>query len=586
MPRLLTALLVTVGVAGAAIVLVEFVHWMVLRVGRRSVLASDLARTAHRPFLATVTVFAVQQAVRAAAGDFPGRNGTLHALVILFIAAFAWLVAALVLVLEDVALARWRTDVPDNLKRRRIKTQIVILRRVTVAAIVILALGVELMTFPGIRALGASVLASAGLISVIAAVAAQSALGNVFAGLQLAFSDAVRVDDVVVVEGEWGRIEELTLTYVAVQIWDDRRLVLPTTYFTTKPFQNWTRTGSAVLGTAELDVDWSTEVEPLRTELRAVCEGSELWDGRVCVLQVTEATGGMIRLRALVSANDAPALWDLRCLVRERLVAWVWTHQRDSLPRVRADINAPHEPAPTKAPAETTPTKTPQTTPSPATPTEPAPPEPASTAKAPAAPAASRGPVSGGSTSPERVPAEPAPAEPILAGRAPAEKAPAGPASGGPASGGPGPGGPASGGPGPGGPGPGGPGPGGPGPGGPGPGGQVRDGRAPDRRAADRPVSGGPASGESVPGEPVPNESAPTAEAASRTGSRMRRTAKTGSGEPVPAGPGSPKAESTVSDDARVFSGGADAEARHAAFTGPDDPDGPSPEPGKVVADR
>jgi small-conductance mechanosensitive channel len=347
-PSVLIALLVVAGSAGAAFVLVEILHWSLARFGRRSSLAADLARTAHRPFLATVTLFAVQQAVRAAAGEFPGRGGVLHTLVILIIAGFAWLVAALLLVFEDLALARWRTDVPDNLKGRRIKTQVVMLRRVTVAAIVILAVGVALMTFPGIRALGASVLASAGLISVIAALAAQSTLGNVFAGLQLAFSDAVRVDDVVVVEGEWGRIEELTLTYVAVQIWDDRRLLLPTSYFTTKPFQNWTRTGSAVLGTAELDVDWSTPVEPLRVELRAICEGSPLWDGRVCVLQVTDAVGGLIRLRALVSANDSPSLWDLRCLVRERLVAWVWEHQRDSVPRVRADLSG--EPAPGSAP--------------------------------------------------------------------------------------------------------------------------------------------------------------------------------------------------------------------------------------------
>jgi small-conductance mechanosensitive channel len=337
-PDQLTAVLVVVASAGAAIVLVELLHWMLVRAGRRSELAADLARTAHRPFLATVTVFAIQQAIRAAAGEFPGRDPLLHLLVILFIAGFAWLVAALVLVLEDAALSRWRTDVPDNLRRRRFKTQLVILRRVTVAAIVVLTLGVVLMTFPGIRALGASVLASAGLVSVVAALAAQSTLGNVFAGLQLAFSDAVRVDDVVVVEGEWGRIEELTLTYVAVQIWDDRRLLLPTSYFTTKPFENWTRTGSAVLGTAELDVDWGTEIEPLRAELRSVCEGSQLWDGRVCVLQVTDAVGGMVRLRALVSAADAPALWDLRCLVRERLVRYVWQHQRTSLPRVRADV--------------------------------------------------------------------------------------------------------------------------------------------------------------------------------------------------------------------------------------------------------
>ncbi|MEU4240329.1 mechanosensitive ion channel family protein [Actinoplanes sp. NPDC026619] len=354
MPHVLTAVLVVAASTGAAIVLVEFVHWMLARMGRRSELSADLARTAHHPFLATVTVFAIQQAIRAAAGEFPGRGPVLHLLVILFIAGFAWLVAALVLVLEDAALARWRTDVPDNLKRRRFKTQLVILRRLTVATIVVLTLGVVLMTFPGIRALGASVLASAGLVSVVAALAAQSTLGNVFAGLQLAFSDAVRVDDVVVVEGEWGRIEELTLTYVAVQIWDDRRLLLPTSHFTTKPFQNWTRTGSAVLGTAELDVDWATDIEPLRAELRAVCEGSQLWDGRVCVLQVTDAVGGLVRLRALVSAADAGALFDLRCLVRERLVTYVWQHQRASIPRFRADLqqpgSAPLRPAPHSEP--------------------------------------------------------------------------------------------------------------------------------------------------------------------------------------------------------------------------------------------
>jgi small-conductance mechanosensitive channel len=345
---LLSALLAVVIAAGAAILLVETVHWIVKRLGRRSALLSDLAATAHKPFLATVTIFAVQQAVRGFAGEFPGRSGVLHALVILVIAAIAWLVGALLLVLEDVALARWRVDVPDNMKARRVKTQVVMLRRVTVVAIVVLTLGVMMMTFPAVRALGASLLASAGLISVIAAVAAQSTLSNLIAGLQLAFSDSLRIDDVVVVEGEWGRIEELTLTYVAVQIWDDRRLILPTSYFTTKPFQNWTRTGSAVLGTAEIDVDWSAPVEPMRAELRAVCEGTELWDGRVCVLQVTDAVGGMIRLRALVSAQDAGSLWDLRCLVRERLVAWVFENRRDSLPRLRADV-APGEHAPVPA---------------------------------------------------------------------------------------------------------------------------------------------------------------------------------------------------------------------------------------------
>ncbi len=346
MNGVLTALLAVVVAAGAALVLTEAVHLGVKRLGLRSELLADLSRTARRPFQAVVLVYAIQQALRSGVGEFAGRDVVLHLLVLGIIAAVAWLIGALLLVFEDVALAKWRTDVPDNLKARRVRTQVVMLRRVTVAAIVVLTFGVMLMTFPGVRALGASVLASAGVISVIAAVAAQSTLSNLIAGLQLAFSDAVRVDDVVVVENEWGRIEELTLTYVAVQIWDDRRLILPTSYFTTKPFQHWTRTGSAVLGTAELDVDWSVPVEDLRTELRHVCEGSELWDGRVCVLQVTEAVGGMIRLRALVSAHDAGTLWDLRCLVRERLVAWVWEHRPGSLPRFRADTDPPPPPRP------------------------------------------------------------------------------------------------------------------------------------------------------------------------------------------------------------------------------------------------
>jgi small-conductance mechanosensitive channel len=336
----LTALLVVAVAAAAAILLVEVVHLVFMRLSRRSPVLADLSRTARRPFRVIIIVYAIEQGLRSGIDDFTGRSAVLHGLIILIIAVAAWLVAALLLVLEDVALDKWRTDVPDNMKARRLKTQVVILRRVTVAAIVVIAAGAALMTFPAVRTLGTSVVASAGLISVVAALAAQSTLGNLFAGLQLAFSDAVRIDDVVVVEGEWGRIEELTLTYVALQIWDDRRLILPTTYFTTKPFQNWTRTGSAVLGTAEIDVDWSVPVEELRTELRRVCEGTELWNGRVCVLQVTDAVGGMVRLRALVSASDAAALWDLRCLVRERLVGYVWEHQQNALPRVRAELDA------------------------------------------------------------------------------------------------------------------------------------------------------------------------------------------------------------------------------------------------------
>jgi small-conductance mechanosensitive channel len=328
----------TLGAAVLALVAVEVAHRVVRRLGRRSILLQELSQHMHRPFQVAMTLVAVQAAVRGTGGDFDGRGPVLRGLVLAVIAAFAWLVAALVLVVEDVALARFRTDVPDNRRARRLHTQVVMLRRVTVAAIVVLTAGVMLMTFPQVRAVGASVLASAGVIGVVAALAAQSMLGNVFAGVQLTFSDALRLDDVVVVEGEWGRIEELTLSYVVLQVWDDRRLILPTSYFTTKPFQNWTRTRAAVLGTAEFDLDWSVPVQAMREELRRLVEGTQLWDGRVCVLQVTDAVSGVIRIRALVSAADAPTLWDLRCLVREHLVAWIRERQPTALPRTRAEV--------------------------------------------------------------------------------------------------------------------------------------------------------------------------------------------------------------------------------------------------------
>ncbi|MGA4731433.1 mechanosensitive ion channel family protein [Micromonospora taraxaci] len=327
--------------AAVALFLVEVVHRLTRRFGRRSQLLTELTDHAHRPFQVAGTVLAVQFAVRFSTGYAVGeswRRLLLHLLVLGVIATVAWLVAALLVVVEDTALARFRVDVPDNRHARRVRTQVVMLRRLTIAVIVILTVGVMLMTFPSVRGIGAGVLTSAGVFGVVAALAAQSLLGNVFAGVQLAFSDAVRLDDVVVVEGEWGRIEELTLSYVVVQIWDDRRLILPTSYFTSKPFQNWTRTEAAVLGTAEFDVDWAVPVQTMREELRRLVEGTELWDGRVCVLQVTDATGGMVRIRALVSAADAGSLWDLRCLVREHLVTWIRDNRPTAMPRVRTEL--------------------------------------------------------------------------------------------------------------------------------------------------------------------------------------------------------------------------------------------------------
>jgi small-conductance mechanosensitive channel len=335
-------ILTSVGIPAAAVlgvlILVQIVHWIALRLGRRSPVFTDLARRAHRPLQVGLALIALYYAVRDTNPPAHWRTAVLHLIQLFVIAAIAWFVGALLIVAEDWALQRWRTDVEDNRKARRLHTQVVMIRRVTLVVVAVLALGVALMTFPQARVVGTSVLASAGFAGIIAGFAAQSLLRNVIAGLQLAFSDAVRLGDVVVVEDEWGRIEEITLSYVVVHIWDDRRMILPTSYFTQTPFENWTRTDSSLLGSVELDVDWAMPVSEVREELRHALEHSDLWDGRVSVLQVTEATGSAIRLRALVSAADAPRLWDLRCFIREHLVGWVRDRHPGALPHSREEI--------------------------------------------------------------------------------------------------------------------------------------------------------------------------------------------------------------------------------------------------------
>jgi small-conductance mechanosensitive channel len=271
----------------------------------------------------------------------PWRAGILHGLGIAAIVAGGWLLAGIVGFFLARTLRRYPTDVADNRIARRVHTQIAILRRVILAVIVVVTAGAVLLTFPGVSAIGASLLASAGVLSVVAGIAAQSTLANVFAGLQLAFSDAIRVDDVVIVEGDFGRIEEITLTYIVVHVWDDRRLVLPSTYFTTTPFENWTRRGSELLGSVELDLDWMVEPAEMRHHLQAVLEEDPLWDRRTSVLQITDATGGPIRVRILVSAQNAGALWDLRCNVREAMVEWLHDEHPDALPRTRVAMLEP-----------------------------------------------------------------------------------------------------------------------------------------------------------------------------------------------------------------------------------------------------
>lgn len=241
-------------------------------------------------------------------------------------------------------LKQYPIDVQQNLQARAIRTQIMVLKKVAVAVIGIFTLASMLMVFESVREFGASILASAGIAGVIIGFAAQRSIATLLAGFQIALTQPIRVDDVVIVEGEWGRIEDITLTYVVVRVWDLRRLVVPITYFIEQPFQNWTRSSADLLGTVFLYVDYTIPVDAMRAELTRILQGSSNWDGKVNVLQVTDAKERTMELRALASAADASLAFSLRCEIREQLIAFVQREYPECLPRLRATLEAADTP--------------------------------------------------------------------------------------------------------------------------------------------------------------------------------------------------------------------------------------------------
>ncbi|MGH3462663.1 MAG: mechanosensitive ion channel family protein [Kribbellaceae bacterium] len=339
------ALAVLVAVAVAS--LIDFVIERAVRrrQARSSAPAwSSLARHCRRPFRVTLMIAALLSAL-----PYAGLDGLLlqvvrHVLVLALIAAVVWLLIQLSRVFEDVILARFDVDATDNRRARRVRTQILIFRRMAIAILVVVAVATAVMTFPAGRTVGASFLVSAGVLSVVAGLAAQTTLGNLLAGLQIAVTDPIRIDDVVVVNGEWGRIDEITLTYVVVRTWDNRRLILPISWFTTNVFQNWTRHEARVLGSIVLHVDFSVPVDELRTEMHRLVQESPLWDGQDWMLQVVDTTTSTMVVRGLVSSADAPSNWDLRCDVREKLLTFLQQRYPEALPKVRADVSGPDGP--------------------------------------------------------------------------------------------------------------------------------------------------------------------------------------------------------------------------------------------------
>ncbi len=265
--------------------------------------------------------------------DFVNR-----ALAVLLIIGIAWLLIRFLHVIQDVILARYVTDVSDNLRARKVHTQIGILRKICISIVGILAFGTLLMTFPQVRQLGTSILASAGIIGIIVGFAAQRSIATLIAGLQIAFTQPIRLDDVVILENEWGWIEEITLTYVVVRIWDLRRLILPITYFLEQPFQNWTRVSAKILGSVFIYTDYRVPVDAIRRQVIRFASESPLWDKDVCNLQVTNASDRTMELRALVSAGDSSSAWNLRCEIREKLIKFIQEKYPEGLPRFRAEV--------------------------------------------------------------------------------------------------------------------------------------------------------------------------------------------------------------------------------------------------------
>ncbi|MDT0158426.1 mechanosensitive ion channel family protein [Microbacterium sp. ARD32] len=258
-----------------------------------------------------------------------------HLFLVLLILSATWALGSALIFVTDLGLAQYAVDGSDGWQARRARTQVAVVRRLIGAATVIVGIAAALLTIPGIAAVGGTLLASAGFLSVVAGLAAQSTLSNVFAGMQLAFSGAIRLQDIVVVNGEWGYIDEITLTYVVVKVWDERRLVLPSTYFTQQPYENWTRESTAVLGTVFFDLDWGVDILRMRAQLDRILAESGMWDGAASSLRITDTVGGYVQVRALISAADAFTMFDLSRTVREEMLLWLQRENPEGLPRTR-----------------------------------------------------------------------------------------------------------------------------------------------------------------------------------------------------------------------------------------------------------
>lgn len=330
-----TALL-ALGAVFAAMVVHRIVRALLRRVVRGSLMLQSMLVATERAGSAVLPLLVLTAVWQAAPNDLPFIGIVRHMNGLLLIGALTWWFMSFINGFAEGVLARHPSTVEDNLNARRIQTQTKVLSRSAMVVVLIAGTAMALMTFPGARQVGASLLASAGVLGIVGGLAARPVFSNLIAGLQIALAQPIRLDDVLIVNGEWGRVEEITGTYVVLKIWDERRLIIPLQWFIENPFENWTRTGSQILGTVFLYLDYSAPLEAIRAEARRITEAAPEWDKRVFGVQVTDATERTMQVRILVSAANSGAAFDLRCKLREGVLAFLAREHPDSLPQVRS----------------------------------------------------------------------------------------------------------------------------------------------------------------------------------------------------------------------------------------------------------
>jgi small-conductance mechanosensitive channel len=338
---LVVAIVVGVFVGGGWIA-----HRIVFSILRRLVRDRDLfwrglVERARKKLRILVILIAVGFSITVSPLDPEPSQAVRAVILFLTILTLGWIVAGVVDMWAVVYLRKFNIQTEDNLIARKHVTQTRILQRAAVILIGLVTVALAMMTIGAVRQWGVSLLASAGVVGIIAGLALQPFLKNLIAGIQIATAQPIRIDDAVIVEGEWGQVEEITSTYVVVRLWDWRRMILPLGYFIEKPFQNWTRETARLIGTAFLYVDYEAPMDRLRAELERICRESPLWDGDVVSLQVTEITDRVAQVRCLASARNAPTAFDLRCEIREKMLAFMRDQCPEALPRDRLNIPLP-----------------------------------------------------------------------------------------------------------------------------------------------------------------------------------------------------------------------------------------------------